>query len=70
MQAGEFGHDPRYHPALAAISMLAKEEASHRPAAADLDSDRTLKLWDDALSWCVGLLSSQPGLAIALNLQL
>ncbi|RDX40639.1 hypothetical protein OH76DRAFT_1423591 [Lentinus brumalis] len=68
VQAGEFGHDPRYHPALAAISILAKEEASHKPA--DLDSDRTLKLWDDALSWCVGLLSSQPGLAIALDLQL
>ncbi len=68
MQASEFGHDPRYHPALAAISMLAKEEASHRPA--DLASDRTLKLWDDSLSWCVELLSSQPGLAIALDLQL
>ncbi|KAI0692691.1 hypothetical protein C8T65DRAFT_730476 [Cerioporus squamosus] len=67
VRPGESGYDPRYHPALEVLSMLAKEEAWQKSVN---DSVRTLELWDDAMSWCFGLLRSEPGLVIVLDFQL
>lgn len=64
VRPGDVGYDPRCHPALEALAIFAKEEVLQKSTK---DSDRALEIWDDAMSWCIDLLSSAPDSAMALS---
>ena len=65
MRKEHLASDPCKHPAIDAVSMLAKEEAWHMSTHG---SDRIVTAWSDAMSWCISLLNHDRDRSVPLHL--